>query len=260
MDLQGRVAVVTGAASGIGRALTWELVREGATVAAVDVDDLGVIETVTAARRMGGHATAHVADLSREDKRKSTFSEVRDAHDHIDILINNTEVAQPAGSAEELSMDQIRRLFDTNWWAMLGMTQIYLPELRKRPSAHIVNIASLAALCPVPGRAVYGATMGAVKQFTEGLRLELEGSGIGVTIVYPGAVHRNPTENAPESSVPAVFPLRSGVAPAYAAQRVVQAIRQGRPRMTIGGDARIVDALYRISPTWTAQLLAWALR
>jgi len=262
MKAAGKVIVVTGAGSGMGREVALELVRRGARVAAVDLNAAGLAET--AGRLSGGAAGAMVAyTLNVTDRMAVEALPARVAVDlgPADGLIHCAGIIQPFVRLKDLDYAVIDRVFQVNWLGTLYLTKSFLPGFLGRPEAHIVNISSMGGFLPVPGQTIYGASKAAVKLMTEGLHSELAGTKVGVTVVFPGAVATNitknsgvetPTAEAAQGSAP-----RGHTYPADAAARdIVNGMEANRFRVLVGSDAKFVDRLYRLSPRRAAAFIA----
>ena len=254
MKLNDKVVIVTGAGSGMGRELTLELVRRGAKVVALDMHAASVQET---AQLAGSAVTALALNVTDRKAVAALPAQIEALIGPIDVLINNAGIIQPFVPINELTMEQAEKVMNVNFYGPLAMVKAFLPSLLKRPEAHILNVSSMGAYAPVPGQSVYGASKAAVKLLTEGLRSELRDTKVGVTVVFPGAVATNISTNS-EIAMPAV----SGDASSFkqtsasdAAKMMVDAIEKGKPRITIGKDATMMDRLSRINPVFAANLI-----
>jgi NAD(P)-dependent dehydrogenase (short-subunit alcohol dehydrogenase family) len=254
--LEGAVAVVTGAASGIGRSLALRLARAGCQLALADIDAGGLGETVAAARQAGSRATAHRVDVAALDQMTAFRDAVLGEHGGVDLLINNAGVAL-LGTVEEVSLDDIRWLVDINFWGVVHGAKLFMPALKQRPEAHIVNISSVFGLIAPPGNAAYCASKFAVRGFSESLAHELAGSNVRVSTVHPGGI-RTPivtharaaagVGNAQRDDVITRFEQAARTTPDAAAERILRGIRRNEKRILIGGDARFLDGLQRLLP------------
>lgn len=249
-----RVAVVTGAGSGIGREIALELARKGCHVAASDVNGEAVEETIRLVSQHGVAASAHVADVTDVDRLRLLADEVTDEHGGVHILVNNAGVTS-AGAFEKESNEDLHWIVDINVWGVVHGCQAFLPILRQQDEAHIVNMSSMVGLMGLPHNAIYSLTKGAVRSFSEALRAELVGSSIGLTTVFPGAHRTGITESARGSQSARLADMgRSKFAPiamrspASLAKRVVKAIDRNSARVVAGPDARALDAWARIAP------------
>lgn len=258
MKVTGKVVVVTGAGSGMGREIALELARRGAIVAAVDMRAESLAETKTLVTEVGGTISVHTLDITDAKAVSALPAAVVKAHGAVDGLVNNAGIIQPFVVINELDMTDAERVMNVNFYGPLRMVKAFLPHLLKRPEAHILNVASMGAYAPVPGQSIYGASKAAVKLMTEGLRSELMDTNVGVTIVFPGATATNiaansgMTEMTVDSEQAAKFPQTPAD---VAAKAMVDAIENNTARITTGRDARTMDLLTRLNPVWAAKLI-----
>lgn len=259
MDVAGKVIVVTGAGSGIGRELTIELVRRGARVAAVDRDAASLLVT----RAQVGEDSADVAtfplDINDLDGVRALPAQVIARFGAVDGLINNAGIIQPFVKLQDLDDATIDRVMAVNWTGTLAMVRAFLPHLLARPVAHIANISSMGGFLPVPGQTIYGASKAAVKLMTEGLHAELADTNVGVTVVFPGAIATNIVENsgvAPPAGVDAEAGAHRATAADVAARTILDAIARDAYRVNVGSDASFLDMFYRLAPKWAAGFIA----
>lgn len=255
--LEGKVAVVTGAAGGIGAALARRLRAEGCRLALVDVRgaELGPTE-----RGVTTH-TMDVADPVAWDELAET---VEAAHGGADLLVNNAGITVHGPFAAQSAAD-LDRIVDVNLRGVLHGCRAFLPQLLARGEAHIVNVSSLAGRVAFPHQSTYCATKFAVRGFSAALRMELSGRGVGVTAVMPGAVATRLLEAArsydrPASRKMAELMLAHGTRPERVADRIVRAIRNDEPEVLIGWDARLTTALSALAPSALYGVLALAAR
>ncbi|CAB4958940.1 unannotated protein [freshwater metagenome] len=258
MKVQGKVVVVTGAGNGMGREITLELVRRGAKVAAVDLREDFLAETKVAATALGGTVETFVVDVTDSAKIAALPAQVIAKLGSVDAIVNNAGIIQPFVKINELSYEDATHVMNVNFTGPLHMVKSFLPELMKRPEAHILNVSSMGAYAPVPGQSVYGASKAAVKLFTEGLRSELLDTKIGVTIVFPGAIETNIAANSgmtiPAGTSAETSKIKMTPAP-VAAKTMVDAIENNKPRVCIGQDAKVMDFLTRLNPVFAAGVI-----
>ena len=261
LHLSGRVAVVTGAASGIGRALAVVLAGRGAALALADRDADGLAETVR--QLNGAPVSQHVLDVTDADAVAALPEAVRQAHDRATVLVNNAGTSL-VGRADEVSDAELRWLFDVNFFAVASLTRAFLPLLRAQPRAAVVNVSSVFGLVAPAEQAAYAATKFAVRGWSEALRHELEDTGVAVTVVHPGGVKtriaaasRVAEATDPEWAATSVAQFEKAalrMAPEQAAETIVRAIERRRPRVLVGTDARLGDLVQRMAPGryWSA--------
>lgn len=250
MKLKDKVVLVTGAGSGMGREITLELVRRGARVIAVDMHQSSVEETASL-------ASSAVTPLTLDVTDRAAVAALPSKVGSIDALVNNAGIIQPFIPIKDLSIEQAEKVMNVNFYGPLTLIKAFLPGLLSRPEAHILNVSSMGAYAPVPGQSVYGASKAAIKLLTEGLRSELMGSNVGVTVVFPGAVATNITTNSGIAmpDVDADSSKFKSLPASIAAKKMVDAIEKNKPRITVGKDATMMDRLSRINPIFAANLI-----
>ena len=259
MRIAEKVFVVTGGGNGIGREVVLELVRRGARVAAVDRRRESLEETVRLARP--GRVVPYDLDITDREVVMALPGRVMADCGQVDGLVNVAGIIQRFVPINDLSLDEVERVMDVNFWGTLYMDKAFLPHLLEHPEASIVNVSSMGALVPVPGQGAYGASKAAVKLLTECLFAELQGTGVAVTEVFPGAVGTHITENSgvEAPAMPAGTTPKVTSAP-EAGRQIVQAMERGDFRVLIGGDARMLDRLSRVSPTRAITTVAARMR
>ena len=254
--LSSGVAVITGAGSGIGRALAEQLAAAGSALALADMDEAGLQQTAKSLVDVSSLVTTHVVDVAKEEKVKAFAADVDNCHERVTLLINNAGVALH-GNFEEISLDDFRWLMDINFWGAVYGVKYFLPLLRREPRAHIVNLSSVFGLIAPAGQAAYAASKFAVRGFSEALRHELEGSRVGVSCVHPGGIRTSiarrarlgeGTPPARQKESVARFERLARTCPEAAAARILRGIARGEPRILIGMDAHQLDILQRLRP------------
>ncbi|GAA0473530.1 hypothetical protein IRB23M11_08590 [Alkalibacterium sp. m-11] len=172
MKVNGKTIVVTGGGAGMGRELVLELAKRGARVAAVDINKEAVQETARLAPESKEKISTHVVNITEREAIEKLVDEVKEFHGTVDGIINNAGIIQPFIDVNDLGYDKIEQVMNVNFYGTLYMVKSFLPELLKRPEAHILNVASMGGFLPVPGQSINGASKAAVKLMTEGLRSE----------------------------------------------------------------------------------------
>lgn len=241
MRIRDAVAVVTGASSGIGRAISLALAREGATVfvAARRLDRLKALAREI--ERFGGAATPIRCDVSQAESLEALAAEVEKAHGRCDVLVNNAGVPG-GGSFESLSRENIEKVARVNLLSVFEGTRVFLPMMLRQGRGHIVNIASLAGRHHVPGAALYAATKHGVVGFSESLYYELAPKGVLVTSVNPALVK---TEGFPQEGLPPRLVMR----PERVARAVVHVVRRGiAPQVSVPRWAGVLEVFRTITP------------
>ena len=248
MQIAAKVFVVTGAGSGIGRAATLELLQRGARVAAVDMHAQALAETADLAGA-GSRLSLHTLNITDRDAVAALPQAVIAEHGQVDGLLSVAGIIQPFEPVTALPLEGAERVMDVNFWGTYYLDTTFLPLLLERPAAALLNVSSMGALVPVPGQGVYGASKAAVKLLTECLYAELHETNVAVTVVFPGGVGTNITENSgvdaptmPNGKTPKVTSAEE------AGRLIVDAVAKGEPRLLIGGDAKMLDRLSRVAP------------
>ncbi len=258
MKVKNKVVVVTGAGSGMGRELTLELVRRGASVAALDMRKESLAETKKLADALNGKVEIFEVDVTDEKKVAELPAKIEKALGKVDALINNAGIIQPFVHVKDLSLESAHKVMDVNFTGPLLLVKAFLTGLLTRPEAHILNVSSMGAYAPVPGQTVYGASKAAINLFTQGLRSELLDTKVGVTVVFPGAIATNIAQNSgmamPANADAAASKFKTTPAP-VAAKAMVDAIEANKPRITIGSDATMMDRLSRLNPVMAANII-----
>jgi short-subunit dehydrogenase len=258
--IRGSAAAVTGAASGIGRALALELAARGCDLALADRDEAGLHATAAEIGRAGSQkVTAHRVDVG-EPQQIADFAEAATlAHPGLNIVVNNAGVAL-LGQFNEIDQAQMDWLMDINFWGVVHSTRAFLPHLARQREAHIVNLSSIFGIIAPPGQTAYAAAKFAVRGFSESLRHELQmaASPVRLSVVHPGGVATNivrnsragtgVTDNARRAQTIERFDAVARTTPAAAALRIITGIEKNRPRILIGNDARFMDLLQRFRP------------
>ena len=257
--IRGTAAVVTGAASGIGRALALQLAARGADLALADRDEAGLAEV---AAEIGNRqkVTTHRVDVGEPTEIECFAQAAIAAHPSLGIVINNAGVAL-LGQFSEIDQSQMDWLMNINFWGTVHSTRAFLPHLSTRPEAHIVNLSSIFGIIAPPGQTAYCASKFAVRGFSESLRHELQmaGSPVRLSVVHPGGVATNIarnsrsgsliTDNARRADAIERFDKVAKKSPGAAASRIVEGIENNEARILIGSDARFMDILQRFRPS-----------
>jgi short-subunit dehydrogenase len=262
MKIQGKTIVVTGGGNGIGRELVLALLARGAKVAAVDINDEALQETVKLAGNNASKISTHIVNITDKEAVETLPAQIIEKHGSVDGVINNAGIIQPFVKVNELDYETINRVFKVNFDGTLFMVKSFLPHLLKRPEAHILNVASMGGFLPVPGQSIYGAAKSAVKLFTEAMYAELRNTNVYVTVVFPGAIATNITANSGIE-----IPKRAGadqkkskgmktLPASKAADLILNAMEKNKYRALIGPDAKFMDFIYRISPKFANGFIA----
>jgi len=263
MQLKDRVAVVTGAGSGIGRALAQALAQRGCHLALADRDQAGLAQTAALPELRGVRVSVHALDVADRDAVAALPAAVLAEHGRVDVLVNNAGVAL-GGSFEQVSEADFDWLMSINFQAVVRMTRGFLPLLHRSDDARIVNVSSLYGLISPPGQSAYSASKFAVRGFSNALRHELASSRIGVTVVHPGGIATSIARNARLAEPIPQEQLQQRLAradkmlrmpPSRAADIIVRGLEKRRSRVLVGMDAVVVSWLERLAPVHYWRLL-----
>src|SRR5260370_3888426 len=254
--LSDGIAVVTGAGSGMGRALGKELSGAGSGLALADVDEKSLVETAGMLSGKGGAVSTHVLDVADEAGVRAFAEDVQNRHGRVTLLINNAGMALH-GTFEEISLDDFRWLMAINFWGTVYGVKYFLPILKQQPRAHIVNLSSIFGIVAPAGQTAYSASKFAVRGFTEALRHELEGSSVFVSCVYPGGIRTpiaergrlGPTRPRARNteSVSRLAHLAK-TSPEDPAARILRGVEPREPRILVGFHAHPIDTIQRLHP------------
>jgi NADP-dependent 3-hydroxy acid dehydrogenase YdfG len=252
-DFAGRVAAITGAASGIGRALAVELAGRGCHLALSDVDEVGLAETVTACEGHGVKVTAQRVDVSDRAAVFAWADQVVADHGKVNLIFNNAGVALGA-PIDVMAFEDIDWLMGINFWGVVHGTQAFLPHLKASGEGHVVNTSSVFGLLAIPTQSAYNAAKFAVRGFTDALRMELEidKAKVSATTVHPGGIKTNIAKNArmdpSMDGANADFDRVLRTTPETAAKVILKAVEADHRRVLIGADAKVIELIARLVP------------
>ena len=259
----GKVAVVTGAGSGIGQALAIELARSGAKVAISDVDLDGLADTEQQLKAIGAEVKVDRLDVTEREAFLLYADAVKEHFGKVNQIYNNAGIAY-SGDIEVSAFKDIERVMDVDFWGVVNGTKAFLPHLIASGDGHVINVSSVFGLFSVPGQAAYNSAKFAVRGFTEALRQEmgLAGHPVAVTTVHPGgiktAIARNATsaEGLDREALANAFDKRlARTSPKRAAQIILDGVRKKRARVLVGADAKILDAFVRLTGSGYQRML-----
>jgi butyryl-CoA dehydrogenase len=257
-DFTGRVAAITGSASGIGRALAADLAKQGAHLALCDIDEAGLGETVTRCEGYGVKVTSQRVDVADRAAVEAWAERVVADHGKVNLLINNAGVAL-AATIETMRYEDFEWLMNINFWGVVYGTKAFLPHLKASGEGHVVNLSSVFGLISVPSQSAYNAAKFAVRGFSDTLRMELEieGAPVSVTTIHPGGIKTNIARNARiDDSAAGItddpeqarrdFERAFITTPEKAARQILVAVQRDRRRALIGPDAKVIDFVARL--------------
>jgi short-subunit dehydrogenase len=258
--IRGAAAAVTGAASGMGRALALELAARGCDVALADRDEAGMQAVAAEIAKAGARKVSlHRVDVAEPGQIEAFSQAAIAAHPGLNILINNAGVAL-LGQFAEIDQAQMEWLMNINFWGVVHSTRAFLPHLSRQQEAHIVNLSSIFGIIAPPGQTAYSAAKFAVRGFSESLRheLKLAASPVRLSVIHPGGVATNIArnsrtgsginDNARRAQSIERFDSFAKTTPAAAALRIISGVEKNQPRILIGNDARFMDLVQRLRP------------
>lgn len=269
-QLPDSLFIITGAASGIGRAVAGQAAAAGALVLATDRNATELARTQELVRAAGGHLETALLDVADPAQITAFAADVAAKYPGRRlILLNNAGVALGSGTFDHNSLEDFEWVLSINLWGVIRMTKAFLPLMRAQNRGHIVNVSSVFGLFGMPESAAYSTAKFGVRGFSDALRNELRGSGIRVSTVFPGGVRTNITVSARIAGphTPALhahanarFARNALTTPEQAARRILRGIARDKARILVGPDAHVLDWLTRLLPARAAGLLLPLLR
>lgn len=269
-----KVAAITGAGSGIGRALALNLARQGCELALSDVNELGLAETVEQVRRFEVKVSHQRVDVADFEAVCQWADQVMIDHGRVNLIFNNAGVAH-GGSVEGNALDDYHWIMNINFWGVVHGTKAFLPYLKASGAGHVVNVSSVFGLFAQPGMSAYNATKYAVRGFSESLRQELDiaNCGVSASCVHPGGIRTNIAHNARmNDSLAEVTGQDAGqsrqlfndlllrTSPEKAAAAILHGVQRNQRRILIGLDANGVDLMMRGMPSLYQRMVVLSMR
>src|SRR3954469_218294 len=251
----GKVAVVTGAGSGIGQALAIELARSGASMAISDVDTEGLAVTEERLKAIGAAVKADRLDVTEREAFELYADAVKEHFGKVNQIYNNAGIAF-AGDVEVSQFKDIEQVMDVDFWGVVNGTKVFLPHLIESGDGHVINVSSVFGLFSVPGQAAYNAAKFAVRGFTEALRQEMELARhpVKVTTVHPCGIKTNIVRNmtavdgVDKDQLTQTFDKKlANTSPEKAARIILDGVRKNRARVLVGPDAKALDLIVRVT-------------
>ncbi|MED5239404.1 MAG: SDR family NAD(P)-dependent oxidoreductase [Pseudomonadota bacterium] len=268
-NFKDKVAVITGAGSGIGRALAEELAAAGAKLALSDINEAGLKKTAADLGLAEDRLMTRVLDVADRQAFYDFADDVVNHFGYANMIFNNAGVALGA-TVEDMKYEDFEWLMNINFWGVVYGTKAFLPYLKQSGDGHIINISSIFGLVGIPTQSAYNAAKFAVRGFTESLRIELEmeGSSVSCTSVHPGGIKTNIAKaarmtdgveritGADKDKSIQDFEKLFRTTPQEAASTILKGVRGNKRRVLIGSDAVAVDTMQRLLPTSYQKLIA----
>ncbi|WP_020666739.1 SDR family NAD(P)-dependent oxidoreductase [Amycolatopsis nigrescens] len=264
-DFTGKVAVITGAGSGIGRALALNLAGKGAALALSDVDSARAADTAAHCEKAGARVQSYQLDVADRGAVLAHAEQVAGEFGKVNLVVNNAGVAL-TGTVAEMTWDQLDWIVGINFGGVVNGTKAFLPHLIASGDGHLVNISSVFGLIGVPSQSAYNATKFAVRGFTEALRQEMliEKRPVRVSCVHPGGIRTNIARDARAAAsrntdeLARAFDKIARTSPEAAAATILRGVARNSPKILIGADAYLIDALPRVFGATYQRLVALA--
>jgi butyryl-CoA dehydrogenase len=271
-QFDGRVAAITGAGSGIGRALAKELASRGAHLALCDIDEVGLAETVLQCEGFPVKVTSQRLDVADRAAVHAWADQVVAEHGTVNLIFNNAGVALGA-TVDGMSYEDFEWLMNINFWGVVHGTKAFLPHLQTAGEGHIVNLSSVFGLISIPSQSAYNAAKFGVRGFTDALRMELDiaKGGVSCTTIHPGGIKTNIVRNArmdesvtalagPVDNVEDDFEKIAMTTPEKAARQILAAVERNRRRALIGPDAKGIDLISRLPAALYQRVIVFGAR
>jgi short-subunit dehydrogenase len=249
MKVNEKRIIVTGAASGIGRELTKQLINKGSYVDALDIN-LDKLEELKSSLNTD-KLSIYQVDMGSEESLKS-FKEIYDKD--LDGIINNAGIIQPFINVEDLDMNIIDKVMQINFYGPLILTKMFLKHFKSKKEAHIVNIDSMGGFFPFPGQTMYGASKAALKLLTEGLYSELLDTNVKVTLIFPGAIDTDISKNSNIEMKKTDTKMKI-LSASKAASLIIEAMEKDKFKAYVGTDSKVMNLLYKINDKWAIKMI-----
>jgi short-subunit dehydrogenase len=265
-SFKGKIVLVTGAASGLGRGIALAFARAGSDLVLVDINKAGMAETAAMAEACGSRTLCRRADVSSREQMEAMAGDVLSEWGRVDILVNNAGVAV-AGELANIPIEDIEWIVGINLMGEIYGTRLFLPQMIQRGEGHIINVASLSALVLLPLHIAYTTTKFGLNGFSSALWAEVRRHGVGVSLVCPGAVSTNIAQGTREHTTKSQrdsaerferMLAERGMDPEEAGQRILEAVARNKFLILLGGEAYAFYYLTRLFPASMRRLVAFA--
>lgn len=255
MKLSRKNVIITGAASGVGKELTKQMLEKGCKVAALDInkDSLDKLKEELNTDKL----RIYVVDMGSEESIRNFREQYKQDYSDVDIIINNAGIIQPFIPVEKLDDNTIHKVMNVNFFGPLNLIRYFMSDLTKdRSEQYIVNVASMGGFFPFPGQTIYGASKAALKILTEGLYAELQDTNVRVMIVLPGAMNTNITQNSnvevkTSGDSSGIKMLEAD----EAAAEIIKGMEKNKFKLFLGQDSKFLRTLYKINSKWAISFI-----
>lgn len=263
--IKEKVFLVTGGGNGIGREVVLNLIRRGARVAALDLDQEGLLETQRLANVDDFYLRGYKLDITNLETVEKTKDIIIREFEKIDGLIHVAGIIQPFVKVQDLTYKDIERVMNINFYGTVYVNKVFLDLLLKGEESYLVNVSSMGGFLPVPGQAIYGASKAAVKLLTEGLYSELKDTSVSVTLVFPGAIKTDITKNSgvamgeatnDEKPADAEQSSHKMLEASEAAELIVKGMLKKKLYVYAGSDSKMMNKIYRLAPKKATNMIA----
>ena len=246
MKVQGKRIIVTGAGAGIGKELAIQLIKKGAFVVGLDINELNL--HVLKEEINSSNLSTYVVDVSNDESLNKFKEDYYKEFSDVDGIINNAGIIQPFINIDAIDMDTVYRVMNVNFFGPLKLTKLFLPNLLTREAAHIVNVSSMGGFFPFPGQTIYGASKAALKMLTEGLYGELMDTNVKVTVVLPGAINTNIAANSNVTMKATEGTSNYKMTSASdAASIIIKAMEKDKFKVYVGSDSKAMNLMYKFN-------------
>lgn len=255
MEIRKQNVIVTGAASGLGKELTKQLLELGANVAASDINEENLEKLKNELK--SDKLKTYIVDMGNNDSIKKFRENYKKDYNDVDIIINNAGIIQPFVNIDALDDKTINRVMNINFFGPVNLIRYFMEDLTKdKKEQYIVNVSSMGGFFPFPGQTIYGASKAALKIFTEGLYAELQETNVKVMIVLPGAMNTNIAKN---SNVEVKMDTNSNnykmLSVDKAAFQIINGIKKNKFKLFLGSDSKFLRFLYKINSVWAIKFI-----
>lgn len=254
-DFNKKIAVITGAGSGMGRELALQLAAAGASVVLNDWNETTLQETIALIEAQGGTVAGRAFSVADRGEMYQFAQEAVNRFGAVDIVINNAGISLLQQKIESISYELFEKVININMWGVIYGSKAFIPFLKERPEAALVNVSSIFGIAAYPDQGPYVTAKFAVRGFTEVLRQELAKTSVAVSCVHPGGIQTNIVRNIDThhterlNKFSDVFDRMAKTSASDAAKRIIKGIQRKEKRILVGNDAKYMDSIARLMPS-----------